>query len=88
MILGKAVIAINYLIRTNKQQNSSNEGSNGSGNGNKRESKVEAYSRLELAGFFIPGFVKSLLYFGQIVIVMYMGQLIIILPMAACLVGV
>jgi hypothetical protein len=52
------------------------------------KTRLEEQARIDIAGLFVPAFVKSLLYFGLTMLVMYMGWLLILLPLVFSAIGV
>ena len=52
------------------------------------KTRLESQARVDIAGLFIPSFIKSLLYFGSMMILIYIGWLLVILPMVVCVVSV
>lgn len=50
--------------------------------------RLEREAQVEIMGLFISSFIKSLLYFGMMMLLMYIGWLLIILPVILSVLGV
>jgi membrane-anchored glycerophosphoryl diester phosphodiesterase (GDPDase) len=49
---------------------------------------LEQQSAIKVKNLFIPSFIKSLLYFGLMMLILYLGWLLIVLPVIISLIGI
>lgn len=52
------------------------------------KSRLEQEAKLNLAVLFVPGFIKSMLYFGLMMMTLYLEWLLVVIPVLVAIIGV